>query len=60
MEKTIRALDRSIDVLEYLASQNEEVRISEIGQALEMPSSTLLRITHTLELRGLLVKHPLT
>ena len=60
MDKTIRALDRSIDVLEYLASQNEEVRISEIGQALEMPSSTLLRITHTLELHGLLVKHPLT
>lgn len=60
MEKNIRALERSIDVLEYLASQSEEVRISELVQALDMPSSTLLRITHTLENRGLLVKHPLT
>ena len=60
METTIRALDRSIDFLEYLASKDGDVRPPELISALKLPSSTILRIARTLELRGLITKHPLT
>lgn len=60
METTIRALDRSIDFLEYLASKDGDIRPPELISALKLPSSTILRIARTLELRGLVIKHPLT
>jgi len=60
METTIRALDRSIDFLDYLASRSGDVRPPELVSALKLPSSTILRIAHTLEARGLVIKHPLT
>lgn len=60
MDQNIRALDRSIDFLDYLASKEGDIRPPELISALKLPSSTILRIAHTLEQRELIAKHPLT
>lgn len=60
METTLKVLDRSISLLEYLVTQKEGVRPAELATHLQIPKSTLQRITNTLEARGLITRNPLT
>ena len=60
MESTVRALDRGIDFLEVLATEEEPISVADLVVRLKLPKSTVLRIAHTLELRGLIARNPLT
>lgn len=51
--KTIRALERGLDVLEYM-HQVRSATLHELHQATELPKATLIRIVVTLEKQGLI------
>ncbi|KHL19300.1 DNA-binding IclR family transcriptional regulator [Mumia flava] len=52
----VRAVDRSLDVLELLATTRRPYALSEVARELEVPKSTMLGILRTMESRGWLVE----
>ena len=53
---TVTAIDRAMDVLECLARQGDDLRLSELTEETGIPKSTLFRILSTLEDRECVVR----
>jgi DNA-binding IclR family transcriptional regulator len=53
---TIPALDRGLDILEFLSSRQEGVTQSQIGKALDLSASAVFRPLLCLERRGFIVR----
>jgi DNA-binding IclR family transcriptional regulator len=48
----VPAVERALDILEYLISRNEAVGIKEVSEALRFPKVSVFRIMKSLEARG--------
>lgn len=56
----VSTAEKTLDILESVASQKNGVRLTELSRETGVPKSTLLRYLMTLERRGYLSKDPLT
>lgn len=56
----LKSIDRAIDVLEYLLTQEDEVSVSRISKELGFGKSTVYRTLTTLENRGYVAQNPET
>jgi predicted transcriptional regulator len=48
----IKTVDKAIDVVEYLAKENEPKKIMEIARAIDLPHNQVFRILQTLIIKG--------
>jgi DNA-binding IclR family transcriptional regulator len=56
----VRSLDRALGILEMLAYSEEELPLGEVAARVELPKSTVHRLLRTMELRGFVVRDPLS
>lgn len=54
----IAAVDKSLDILEFLGRQRREFGLPQMSKMLKIPKATLFRYMSTLEKRGYVRKHP--
>jgi IclR family acetate operon transcriptional repressor len=54
----VRAIARALDVLDCFTDQTPELNLKDIGEAVQLPESSLFRILLTLEGKGYLVQNP--
>ncbi|MGQ9600652.1 MAG: IclR family transcriptional regulator [Anaerolineae bacterium] len=54
----IAAVEKTLDILEFLGQNNQEFGLPELSQALRIPKVTLFRYLHTLEQRKYVRKNP--
>lgn len=54
----VPAVDRAVRLLELLAHEKGELSLAEMTFRLRLPHATVFRLTHTLELHGLLRRSP--
>lgn len=55
-QNTVPAIDRAIDVIEFISSRETELSLSEIMENVDIPRQSLIRILNTLYSRGFLDK----
>lgn len=58
--RRVKSSDRTIDILEFLARSETPLTLTQIGEALEVPKSSLYQVLKTLETRGWIETDPLT
>lgn len=54
MKETVKSADRVLDIIEYLASEQEPKNLTELSRALHMPPSSAYKIVQNLLARGYL------
>lgn len=58
--RRVKSSDRTIDILEFLARSETPLTLTQIGEALGVPKSSLYQVLKTLETRGWIETDPLT
>src|SRR5690625_4519699 len=56
--QTIRSVQRSIDILQCLKENNEELTMTEISEITSLSKSTVSRLLYTLEINSFVEKDP--
>src|ERR1700730_17057293 len=54
----VRAIARALDVLDCFTDEAPELSLKDIGEAVQLPESSLFRILLTLESKGYLIQNP--
>src|SRR2546423_715300 len=54
----LRAIARALDVLDCFTDEAPELNLKDIGEAVQLPESSLFRILLTLQGKGYLVQNP--
>lgn len=58
VEKKVQTLERALDIIEVLATAEEGLGVTEIGQQIGLHKSTVYRLLSALSERGYVEKHP--
>lgn len=58
--KVVRAVERALDILEAMTQDNAEKGPTALAGGLGLDKSTVLRLLHTMELKGFVVQNPET
>lgn len=59
-EQSVQTLDRTLDIIELLATSTQGMGVTEIGQQLQLHKSTVHRLLNALAQRGYIEKEPKT
>lgn len=59
-EPPVRALEKGLNILEYLSRVREEIDLSSLAKQVRIPKSTLLRFLNTLRKYNFVQQHPKT
>lgn len=55
---SVPALERSLNILEYIASASSPVSVKFLAETLDIPATSVFRLVKNLEARGYLLRHP--